>query len=156
MSNPKHPADLLRLSDDERSALDDCAAIAGVPVGETPASLDDMTFARNTLNASQGQQCDGFPNLNYLDVTVSIRDEWLCSMAGFVTKEVAALVLAAPDLFALAKQYASECAECSGRGFVHGDDGVSGCGPDDVEPTRHECTDCADIRAVIAKAEGRS
>ena len=51
------------------------------------------------------------------------------------------LVSVTPDLLALAHQYASECAEC---------DGTRVCG--DEEP----CTDCADIWAVIDKAEGRS
>ena len=51
-----------------------------------------------------------------------------------------ALILAAPDLLALARKLASECAECG------------------VDDTMHEdgCPDCADIRAVIAKAEGRA
>lgn len=51
------------------------------------------------------------------------------------------------DLLALAKQYASECGECSGAGLVtifnhdgHGSDA-------DDQP----CPECADIRAVIAK-----
>lgn len=65
------------------------------------------------------------------------------------------LIAAAPSLLAFAKQYASECAACSGRGFTFGDDGISGRGPDDMEPTRYACEDCADIRAVIAKAEGK-
>lgn len=64
-------------------------------------------------------------------------------------------ITAVPELLNLARQYASECAGCSGRGFTVGDDGISGRGPDDVEPTRYACEDCADIREVIAKAEGR-
>lgn len=58
------------------------------------------------------------------------------------------LIAAAPDLLALARKYAEECGECDGTGqhFV----GESTEGPQ--EP----CPDCADIRAVIAKAEGRS
>lgn len=67
----------------------------------------------------------------------------------------ARLIAAAPDLLALARQYASECSGCDGRGFTVGDDGITGRGPDDVEPTRYACEDCEDIRAVIAKAEGK-
>jgi len=77
------------------------------------------------------------------------------SVSGHIGEANARLICAAPDLLALAKQYASECAGCSGRGFTYGDDGVSGRGPDDVEPTRYPCEDCDDIRAAIAKAEGR-
>ena len=47
-------------------------------------------------------------------------------------------------LLALAKRYARECGTCEGRGFC-------------IEPIDHEerdCNDCADIRAVIEKAEG--
>lgn len=62
------------------------------------------------------------------------------------------LIAAAPDLLALAKKLAGECAECRGRGYTFSDDGITGFGPDDREPTREACTDCADIREVIAKA----
>ena len=47
-------------------------------------------------------------------------------------------------LLALAKRYASECGTCEGRGFC-------------IEPIDHEeidCNDCADLRAIIVKAEG--
>jgi hypothetical protein len=64
----------------------------------------------------------------------------------------ARLIVAAPDLLALARKYASECGNCNGCGFTVGDDGISGRGPDDAEPTRYACEDCADIREVIAKA----
>ena len=58
------------------------------------------------------------------------------------------LIASAPDLLALAKRYASECSGCDGQGLI----GVQ-CsdGPFEDFP----CEDCADIRAVIAKAEGR-
>lgn len=55
----------------------------------------------------------------------------------------ARLIAAAPDLLALAKQFASECSECEGLGYH--DDGE-----------RAPCPDCFDIRAVIDKAEGRT
>src|SRR5690348_2314077 len=55
------------------------------------------------------------------------------------------LITTAPDLLALAKQYASECSGCDGKG--------EWMGPD---LHREPCEDCADIRAVIAKAEGRA
>lgn len=51
------------------------------------------------------------------------------------------LILAAPDLLALAHQYASECGDCAGTRVC----------PDD-EP----CDACADIWRVIDKAEGRA
>lgn len=59
------------------------------------------------------------------------------------------LMRAAPDLLALAKQYASECSGCDGEGrrivtF------------NDREAEYDPCEDCADIRAVIDKAEGRA
>lgn len=65
-------------------------------------------------------------------------------------KANALLIAAAPELLALAKQYAEECATCGGFGEcdlpVEGTD-------DELESV--PCIDCADIRAVIAKAEGR-
>ena len=45
------------------------------------------------------------------------------------------------DLLALAKRYASECGDCAGTRVCQDD-----------EP----CTECADIWAVIDKAEGRA
>jgi len=53
----------------------------------------------------------------------------------------ARLIAAAPELLALAKQYASECASC----------GVNAAWLENGKP----CEECADIRAVINKAEGR-
>ena len=60
----------------------------------------------------------------------------------------ARLIAAAPDLLALAKQYASECSNCDGEGrlFVQFEGRMEDVGP---------CEACADIRAVIEKAEGR-
>ena len=55
------------------------------------------------------------------------------------------LIAAAPDLLALARQYAKECSECAGKGKRAL--GLSGY--------KEDCPDCADIRAIINKAEGR-
>lgn len=60
----------------------------------------------------------------------------------------ARLVAVAPDLLALAHQYADECAECSGNGVVW--TSLTEAQEDVEEP----CPACADIRAVINKAEG--
>lgn len=54
------------------------------------------------------------------------------------------------DLLALAHKFASECSECGGSGEFRPYVGNGEFG--DVKP----CPDCADIRAVIQKAEGRS
>lgn len=60
----------------------------------------------------------------------------------------ALLSSSAPDLLALAKQYASECGECAGTRVVPGDDeGRFGDVP---------CDECADIWLVIDAAEGRT
>lgn len=50
----------------------------------------------------------------------------------------ARLIASAPALLALARQYASECGECSGSGVS--------------QDTHRDCESCADIRAVIARA----
>ena len=55
----------------------------------------------------------------------------------------ARLIASAPELLALAKRYASECSGCDGQGNSK----LSALHPE-------ECQDCADIRAVIEKAEG--
>ena len=59
----------------------------------------------------------------------------------------ARLIAAAPDLLALAKRYASECAECDGDGRIL-------VTFNDREAEYDPCEACADIRAAIAKAEG--
>jgi hypothetical protein len=58
----------------------------------------------------------------------------------------ALLIAAAPDLLALARQYASECAECGGTGSVQQGTDPTGA------PAMYACDACFDIRAVIAKA----
>ena len=50
-------------------------------------------------------------------------------------------------LLALAKRYASECTQCHGRGEITLASNFRG-----IES--HPCGGCADIRAVIEKAEG--
>jgi hypothetical protein len=66
-------------------------------------------------------------------------------------RAAARLIAAAPEMLAMLKQYASECATCGGCGEcdlpVDGND-------DELESV--DCIDCTDIRALIAKAEGRS
>lgn len=61
----------------------------------------------------------------------------------------ARLMAAAPELLALAKQYASECGECNGGGsWVELDRNGA-----PIPETARPCEACADICAVIAKAE---
>ena len=88
--------------------------------------------------------------------------EYICEPWGRTHAETEAngrLIAAAPDLLALAKRYASDCSECGGTGSVQvccgspdqsGSDDDVCCGVPDTEP----CDACADIRAVIEKAEG--
>lgn len=86
----------------------------------------------------------------YLNVIVSVNAADVGHLSGWVRPEVAALVKAAPDLLALARQYASECCACNGSGLVtiHDYDG-NGSDADD-----QMCGDCEDIRQVLAKATG--
>lgn len=62
----------------------------------------------------------------------------------------ARLIAAAPDLLALAHQYASECGECNGSRVVVGEHRRDGTYMGD-----EHCTVCDDIWAVIDRAEGR-
>lgn len=74
-----------------------------------------------------------------------------CGYAAPIAKEQhahARLIAAAPELLAIAKQYASECAACSGSG--HWERVPNIAEPSAIVP----CEDCEDVRAVIAKAEG--
>ncbi len=66
-----------------------------------------------------------------------------------VTEDYVPLIAAAPDLLALAIQYADECVECDGTG-------TRWTRPNDPQDsTEYPCEACADIRAVIDRAEGR-
>jgi hypothetical protein len=60
----------------------------------------------------------------------------------------ARLIAAAPDLLELAKQYASECSGCDGEGRIL-------VTFNDREAEYDPCEDCADIREIISKAEGK-
>ena len=85
-------------------------------------------------------------------------EEYVCKPWGRTPAEIEAnarLIVSAPDLLALAKRYASECGMCGGTGLVsrhiEGRDTQAAMDADD-----HPCEACADIRAVIEKAEGRA
>lgn len=64
----------------------------------------------------------------------------------------ARLISAAPALLDLAKQYLSECGECSGTGVQIG---INPGGDFDSNYDR-PCEECADIRAVIKLAQVQS
>jgi hypothetical protein len=70
----------------------------------------------------------------------------------------ARVMAAAPELLALAQKLASECAECNGTGTRHGTIGGDGYGDRcaAIADVEYDCEECADIREVIAKAEGRA
>lgn len=74
------------------------------------------------------------------------------SITGYLRKPDIHLIAAAPDLLALARQYASECARCGGSAeiIVNESDG------DPIDDEAIPCNECADIWEVINKAEGRS
>ena len=82
-------------------------------------------------------------------ITGEIRGLWakVATVHG-MRPDNARLIAAAPDLLALAQQYASECSSCDGAGKVQM---LSATGHPAGEV---DCEDCADIRAVITKAEG--
>jgi hypothetical protein len=64
------------------------------------------------------------------------------------TLATAHLIAASPDLLAMVKRYASECAECGGTGTKHVKWFNGGIENDGEAP----CDECADVRALIAKA----
>lgn len=74
----------------------------------------------------------------------------LSAAVQILSKPVDPLTSTAPDLLALARQYASECAECGGTGErIVNDDGG-----DPIDDRAVPCPECADIRKVIQKATG--
>lgn len=88
----------------------------------------------------------------YLSATAiesgGVGDDYAGSISGYVTRRALGLVMAAPALLDLARKYASECADCGGTGTVN----VRAWPECRQEP----CDACADIRAVIANAQGEA
>lgn len=66
----------------------------------------------------------------------------------------AQLIAAAPELLALAKEYASSCINCTGWGFTY--QAGEAFTQEETARERIECEECAHIRELIANAEGRS
>ena len=63
----------------------------------------------------------------------------------------ARLIAAAPDLLAIAREYADSCLDCSGSGTVQRyDTDDSDCAVTEFV----DCPECAHVRAVIAAVEG--
>jgi hypothetical protein len=62
----------------------------------------------------------------------------------------ASMVEAAPEMLDMLRRYASECAECCGSGLVERREVVDWV----QEIYMVDCSDCADIRTLIAKAAG--
>ena len=77
-----------------------------------------------------------------------ILDQNRLTVGTAVTAEDAALMAAAPELLALAEQYASECSECNGTGMRLIEQ-------PSFDGEREDCPECAEIREVIAKAKVR-
>lgn len=92
-----------------------------------------------------------FPRLEYVNIhyasnTGDVQNDLY--VTGYMTRADAYLIAAAPELLTLAEQYAKECANCDGEGFTYHY-------VDIASPQTHkDCPDCAEIRAVIAKAKG--
>jgi hypothetical protein len=111
-------------------------------------------------NVAGGGQHEAFPELHYARICAA--DHYTNSLAlhvtGYMTKADAHLLRSAPDLLALAKQYASECTGCDGKGVItkqYGGDGYGDrCAA--LADAEQSCEDCADIRKIIDAAEGRS
>lgn len=88
-------------------------------------------------------------------VAINVGDS--CFVTGHIGITKGRLIVAAPELLALAKRYASECLNCLGHGVLEKQIGGDGYGDlcAGVADVEVDCDECAEIRAVIAKAEGR-
>lgn len=64
----------------------------------------------------------------------------------------ARLIAAAPELLEMLRRYASECAECGGKGLIC--TGTSGLECDGNAPLLEQCEACVDIVLLVAKAGG--
>lgn len=121
---------------------------------DTPAAA--IGFC-DTSSPCVGVQHPSFPALLYMDIRADEPSGHTSFFSGYVTQEVLALVKAAPDLLALARQYASECAECNGTGLISRSFGGDGFGDRCAalaDADDQPCPECEDIRAVLALATG--
>jgi hypothetical protein len=107
--------------------------------------MGGFTFKADTSNAALGRTHPDAPHLAYMSMLVGESG----SFSGYVPHGVPALIEASPELLALARQYASECAECDGAGLVTITTYPGGI---EVDNDDQPCPACTDIRAVIAKA----
>lgn len=100
----------------------------------------------NSLSPCLGRQHPDYPELFYMDMEVV---DTVGCFSGYVPRDVATLVEAAPDLLALARQYASECGDCNGAGTRTITTYPGGI---EVDNDDQPCEACANIRKVIDKA----
>lgn len=115
---------------------------------ETLAAPSVIAFC-DTSSPCVGVQHPSFPALFYLDIRADEPSGHTSFFNGYVSKEVAALVKAAPDLLAFAQKVASECADCEGRGSRTITTYPGGI---EVDNDDQPCDGCADVRAVIDRA----
>lgn len=107
--------------------MDTDETLGGMEFMPVAHCADDPTRCRQICHVVAGDDGDQF--------RVSVTDQ-----------ANANLIATAPELLALAEQYAEECAECDGTGEVNTLTDAGNLG------ATVPCPDCADIRAVIAKA----
>lgn len=97
--------------------------------------------------------------MSALSNTYGFRDVAALIEGGLVTTPVlaraASLLRCGDELLALAKQYSSECGECGGSGRLIEYDKALYIGQLCSPIGDSECDKCADIRAIINKAEGQ-
>lgn len=122
------------------------------PNGDWPQDVAMVAYA---LVRTEQARADASNDANRLAIRVSELEKELSSWKAVAhdhSERLKVLGAERDRMRAMLLKLAGECAECHGRGFTYGDDGVTGRGPDDRDPTQYHCEDCADIREVLGEA----
>ena len=111
----------------------------------TDYTLGPWTAVGNRVYATAAS---GKDTMTTIEVAVATRAD---PRARAKVEQNARLITAAPDLLAIAREYADSCLDCSGSGTVQRyDTDDSDCAVTEFV----DCPECAHVRAVIAAVEG--
>jgi len=107
--------------------------------------MNARVFRPNAHNYANGTPHSKFPDLIYMDMEIVGVN---AAFSGYVPRDIPSLLEAAPDLLAIAREYASQCVNCNGSAEIIKNDR----GGDAIDDRAEPCPACKDIWGVIDRA----